>query len=556
MTPNLPDSELTREALQQELQYRLMDRNCLYWLQNLTMTENPHWKAEGRNFLAPFPQYPFFPFLFSVFLDPNEKSVLIKKSRDMMLSWAAMGFAVWYAEKTQGVQIVVQSQKEEKAIDLIEYARVLYRNQPDWLKERHPLAMEIRMQPRNAIKWANGSEIIGIPEGADQIRSHHPAMMIGDEVAFQPDAGAAYDTAQPACTKILEISSAGPGWYSEFTEEGSEKREVMRGIQAWRNPKGLLVCRVHYSAIPERDPATGAGSEWYAREKRNYSSEARWDQEQEIVDTAGGGDLVLAESMRENRDLIIIDSPDYSPNPLWVGLGGFDYGKKNPTALEILCIDEDGDYVALQEHYRSGLSPSEHAAIMLRMRYYEWIERIYADVSIFGDAQAQADGSYRLVSEMFADAGVTKMVAGPKTKGGDLQVSERILEMWRNRPPRLKICVPKGMYEEPKKREGTYAFGCPNLWWELSQLRRREMTAIQLMTANPTETLVQKHNHAFDAVKYVMLANPVAPKPSEELQWALLLKDRRDRKASMDPNTLYQIWQQKQKEKPKEESWR
>ena len=550
-------AEAKKELLQQELQYRMMERDCLYWLQNLTKTENKHWKREKLEHLAPFPRYPFLPWLFGVFQDDAEKVVLIKKSRDMMTTWCAAGFATWFSETTAGVQVIVQSQKEDKANEVIDYCRTLYRNQPEWLQERCPLAMEMKRQPLNSLRWANGSEIIGIPEGKDQIRSYHPTLYIGDEAAFQPEAGESYDTALSSCQKVLMISTANAGWYSEFTDEHSGKADVLRGIQIWRNAKGLLVCRVHYSAIPERDPSTPEGSEWYAREKKNYSSDSRWDQEQEIVDGAGGGDLVLAEAMRENRDLIVIDCADYTPNPLWIGLGGFDYGKKNPTAFEVLCIDEEGDYVALQEHYRSGLSPSEHAAIMRTMRYYEWVQRIYADVSIFGDAQAQADGSYRLVSEMFYDAGVTKFVAGPKTKGGDLQVSERILEMWRQRPPRFKICVPKGMYEEPKKREGTYAFGCPNLWWELSQVRRKELSAIQLMSANPTEQLVQKHNHAFDAVKYVMLANPVAPNPSEELEWALLLKDRRDRQAPMDENTLHKLWQIRQKAiPPKEESWR
>src|ERR1700737_2599195 len=60
------------------------------------------------------------------------------------------------------------------------------------------------------LEFANGSRIIGIPEGADQIRSYHPRRLLMDEAAFQPEAGEAYDAAVPVCQKIV-VSSAGPG---------------------------------------------------------------------------------------------------------------------------------------------------------------------------------------------------------------------------------------------------------------------------------------------------------------------------------------------------------
>ena len=61
------------------------------------------------------------------------------------------------------------------------------------------------------LEFANGSRIVGIPEGADQIRSFHPWGLLMDEAAFQPEAGEAYDAAVPVCQKIIVVSSAGPG---------------------------------------------------------------------------------------------------------------------------------------------------------------------------------------------------------------------------------------------------------------------------------------------------------------------------------------------------------
>lgn len=552
--------EQEAQALQEEA-YREILKSPLYWLRNWTATKNPHWEQEGfAGPTQPFPAYPFFPWLFEQFAGP-EQVLCVKKSRDMMLSWAVVGFYTWMCQTKSGLQIPFQSQKELKAFDMVEYARELYRNQPEWLKARFPLALALDQQPKGTLRFANGSEIIGIPEGADQIRSLHPTAMMGDEVSFQPTAGESYDTAVSACQKIIEISSAASGWYEDFTERDDAESEqyIMRGVSTWRNKNGLLVVRIHYSAIPERDPLINP--EWCIRERKKYSSQARWDQEQEIVASAGGGDLVLAAVLRDRRKFILIDNPDYRPSPFSRFLGCLDFGKKNPSAFMVVAIDEDGDWVFLGEHYRSGLSASEHARIMIGMRYYEAIETIWADASIFSDQQEQAEGGYRNTSELFAKGGVEKLRAAPKPKGADLEHAEWLLEEWRPESPRVRICVPPG-WTCDRKREGTYDFGCPNFVWELSRLRRQEMTAVQLLTSNPTERLVQKDNHGFDASKYLRLSQPKWASVSPEEKWQRELKNINDTRAKegrskLDVNALAMLYKKQQAglETPRK-SWR
>lgn len=534
----------------QEREYRRILADPLYWLRNHTKTKNPHWVQEGFDSPnAEFPAYPFFPWLFEQF-QSSEKVLCIKKSRDMMLSWAVVGYYTSMCQTKAGLQVPFQSQKELKAFDMVEYARELYRNQPDWLKERFPLALPLDQQPKGTIRWANGSEILGIPEGADQIRSLHPSAMMGDEVSFQPAAGEAYDVALPAVQKLIEVSSAGPGWYEEFTEKEDAEPEVpvLRGVSTWRNKNGVLVIRIHYTAIPERDPLISDA--WMKRERKNYSSQASWDREQEIIATAGGGDLVLANVLEQRRGVILIDNPDYRPNPNSAFHGCLDYGKRNPTAFLIAAIDEDGDWVFLSEHYRSGLSASEHSGIMLGMTYYDAVETICADSAIFSDRQEQAEGGYRNISELFQKAGITKLRPSPKPKGADLEHAEWLLEQWRQPAPRVKICIPRGMNWE-RKREGTYNFGCPNFLWELSRVRRMELTAVQLMTSNPTEKLVQKDNHAFDASKYLRLSEPQWASVSSEDLWKRRVKKIRDERAEvgrppLDVNALAMLYKKQQ----------
>jgi hypothetical protein len=112
-----------------------------------------------------------------------------------------------------------QSQKEDKAAELVDYAKTLYALQDDVLKRQFPLAKPLKEQASLRLEFANGSRIIGIPEGADQIRSYHPWGLLMDEAAFQPEAGEAYDAAVPVCKKIIVVSSAGPGWFADFLTE-------------------------------------------------------------------------------------------------------------------------------------------------------------------------------------------------------------------------------------------------------------------------------------------------------------------------------------------------
>jgi hypothetical protein len=149
------------------------------------------------------------------FLSP-EQVIFIEKSRDMMLSWICVGLFTHTAMTCPGLEILLQSQKEEKAFELIDYARTLYDQQHPALKASFPLLKPIKAQASGKLEFENGSRLVGIPEGADQIRSYHPWGLLQDEAAFQAEAGEAYDAAVPVCQKILVVSSAGPGWFADF----------------------------------------------------------------------------------------------------------------------------------------------------------------------------------------------------------------------------------------------------------------------------------------------------------------------------------------------------
>ena len=191
---------------------RLKVRDALYWLQHYTQTKDPHWREVGA--LSPyraFPDKPYFRPIIKALL--REPILFCAKSRDLMLSWLFVGFFTHDCMTNPGVEVLFQSQTEEKAAELVDYAKCLYDRQDDDIKALYPLAQPLGKQSRLELNFGGGNRIVGIPHGADKIRSYHPTGLLMDEAAFIPDAGQSFDEAIAACQKIAVLSSANTGWF-------------------------------------------------------------------------------------------------------------------------------------------------------------------------------------------------------------------------------------------------------------------------------------------------------------------------------------------------------
>ena len=192
--------------------YDHLDSLCandpLYWAQNHTATEDPHYLERGKSFIAPFPKKDYFVPLFQAF--QKHARLFIPKTREMLTSWAVMVYGTHRAQ-WQKAEVIVQTANEEKAKRLVEYATILYRNQAEWLKARHPLKGSSVL----SIEWADGGKIFGIPSGEDKVRMWHPTLMVFDEAAFLPGAEECYNAVNPVAKQVIAISSAGPGWFAD-----------------------------------------------------------------------------------------------------------------------------------------------------------------------------------------------------------------------------------------------------------------------------------------------------------------------------------------------------
>lgn len=201
----------------------------LFWLWHCTETFDNHWLLKGLSSpYRAFPQHPYFPWMFYQLLAglKHNRTLMFPKSREMMASWAVMGFCAWMCEIYPQTRVVVQAQKEEKAAELVKgteppgYVRTLYERQPLWLKEKYPIAVA-HMSDLSSTKfaWANGSVIHAVGKGADQVRQHHPTIYFCDEAAHVDDFEGSLAAAAPVTKLRIAVSSAGPGFFGDVCSE-------------------------------------------------------------------------------------------------------------------------------------------------------------------------------------------------------------------------------------------------------------------------------------------------------------------------------------------------
>jgi len=287
------------------------------------------------------------------------------------------------------------------------------------------------------------------------------------------------------------------------------KTEVIRGVSICRKGNGIPVLSIHYSADPERDPETVTGAQWYAAARAEYSSDKRWLREQEMDPRASGGERVFARALSQFHDKVIITDPNWRPDPRWDVVGGFDHGKVNATAFLKAYVDFQrniyicGEFYSMQRKDWPENDVAHNAPLILQMPDIDRMRWCVADPSIFTDKELQKDGTYSSANKVYLQNGV-KFLRQYEGERSDLTFVEKLLsEAWRDlehREPTVRIVCRN---ESDRLQPGLHPYDCPNLVWELQRSKRAELTARQLLTRNPTEKIIDKLNHARDALKYL-----------------------------------------------------
>jgi hypothetical protein len=340
------------------------------------------------------------------------------------------------------------------------------------------------------------------------------------------------------------------------------RTEVIRGVYLRKKmdkDSDISVLTVHYSANPDRDPLTPQGAEWYRTRKAKYPSESKWNQEQELDATAGGGELVFARALNQFTDKVVITDPDWKPDPRWDVVAGFDYGGTNATAFVKAYVDFQGNVYACGEYYsfkreKAGEDKGwdnevwQNAPEILKMPDIDRLRWCMADPNIFPDSQVTPEGKKSAINQSFIKNGI-RFLRKYEGERSDVTFVEYVLShYWKDlehlKPKLYIVCREESIRPQP----GLHPWDCPNLLWELKQTKRAQLTASQMLTKNRTEKIIDRRNHARDALKYLLftLRRPTAVDMGEQLRKTI---------AGLNPTSAQiaaqRFWAQQMKKKSK-----
>ena len=152
----------------------------------------------------------------------------VAKSRRMVVSWLFIAVNVWLAVCFPGSKIAFLARKEGKteaegSAELVKRADFILDHLPPVL----PPNLFVPKSQEYAhcyIRLPNGSEILGLGQGADQARQLTFTSVLCDEMAFWEQAFETWTGLKPTIEgggRITCISSAAPGFYKNLVHDGT-----------------------------------------------------------------------------------------------------------------------------------------------------------------------------------------------------------------------------------------------------------------------------------------------------------------------------------------------
>lgn len=166
--------------------------------------------------LRPFPMLEYMIPIIRTWQDAQYYA--IEKSRDMTATWLMIALHTWDTMFHAGRQHIFQSEDAFKTLELVQRANVIYKNTPTFLREAIGRASYSKGTTKSGELYFldQESEILGLPQGPDQIRQFHPSGIFADEAAFQSEAGSTFAAIKPAIMqggRYSAISSANRSWF-------------------------------------------------------------------------------------------------------------------------------------------------------------------------------------------------------------------------------------------------------------------------------------------------------------------------------------------------------
>lgn len=212
--------EVTEKLIAQHPQIGGM-LDSLQWMRKWTKTQDEQDPANPYKHFPPEKDYHRILHL----LWEREPVLFVEKSRTMMTSWWAVAECTHFVETHPPALGIFIAQDQDRAVKCIDYARVLWDQQDEWLKRAYPLARPLDQQMFTALEWANGAQLLALPgKDPDKIRGYHPWVIFFDEAAFIDRFAETYSAALfTKAKKILAVTTAHPGDFRDMTRTWVEE---------------------------------------------------------------------------------------------------------------------------------------------------------------------------------------------------------------------------------------------------------------------------------------------------------------------------------------------
>lgn len=272
---------------------------------------------------------------------------LVMKSRQVMASWLFAFLEYWDAQFHDGRHAFFQGKRQADVAatgtkGLLGRARFIRKELNKILFGMSPLVNESQINE----SYENGSVLEAIPEGEDIIRSKVISSMIMDELAFHDDAKANWDAAVPAArggnARLWGVTT--PNGH-EFVYNQADRNmlwdnyrkwpELIPGVHAYTNEKGIRLIALHYTALPE-----WCTPEHQAERRKGYSDVRAYMRENELECTLVEGLGVYANEF--SKAVHVIEK--YVPDPALPVHRGWDTGY-NGQGCSWLQFNHDGQLV-------------------------------------------------------------------------------------------------------------------------------------------------------------------------------------------------------------------
>lgn len=335
------------------------------------------------------------------------KYLFVWKSRQVLCSWLLCAYALWVVLFHQGKKVAIQSKKSDDADALIRRMEFMYNRLPSWKPKAE--------FPYCRVKVAeNVSDVYGIPQGPEQLRSFTFSVIISDEIGFQEQANEAFSASRPCID--------GGGSYIAVTTPPKEKNFAFQCLKnpLFQEPSGKLV-RLHYSRRPDRT------KEWADKAKIGWDQQA-WDRENELT-FVEAGQLRVYDTFLEVAHV----NPNLIYNPHLTLYRSFDFGYTRPACL-FSQVDNDDRWLDLFEVLGKSQTIESFASVIIRETAIRFPEAKTVNFCDIAGTQKSDKGEKTSIQLLQEALGQSIQYRKFEIEVGHIQIRKQMEKMIRGKP--------------------------------------------------------------------------------------------------------------------------